>query len=92
MRDSIVRIRDGVLLQHLPDGESVLLDMATEQYYGLNRTGTRMLELLSETGSITHTHQAMLEQFDAPEDDLMTDLRNLVDDLKNAGLIEVEDE
>ena len=46
-----VTIPDGVLVQEL-QGESVLLNVNTENYYGLDEVGTRIWAVLSEAPSI----------------------------------------
>ncbi len=39
-------VPDDVLIQALPSGEVVLLNLVTEAYYGLDEIGARMFEIL----------------------------------------------
>lgn len=73
------------------DAETVLLNLKTGQYHGLNRTGGRMLELLEETAGDVREAVGRLaaeygEQPDAIEDGLATFCAGLVE----RGLIEVD--
>ena len=89
MTGSIVVAKD-VLVQEL-DGEAVILDLNTQHYYGLNAAGTRMWNLLLETGSITDTCKALHSEYDAPVDQLERDVRMLVEELTRRGLLVVPD-
>lgn len=75
-----------VLFQIL-DGEAVLLDMASEQYFGLDRVGTRIWHLLGEHDRLAPIHAALCEEYDAPPERIAQDLQALVDRLATAGLV-----
>ena len=49
--ESKLRIPTDVVMQDIA-GESVLLDLKTERYYGLNEVGTTMLTALRDDGSV----------------------------------------
>ena len=78
--DSKLEIPDTTLFQEL-DGECVLLNLANESYYGLNETGTRMWDALSQSESISKALSVLMEEYDVDEKTLSTDLNQLVDDL-----------
>ena len=61
-------VAPGVLGSKL-EGQSVLLDLAAEGYFGVNRTGTRVSQALTASGSIQVAYQALPEEYavDGPE-------------------------
>ena len=79
-------ISPDVLFREL-EGESVLLDLATEQYYVLDDVGTRMWQLLAQHGEIDAVVRQLMDEYDAPEDRLRGDVDSLVADLVEAGLV-----
>ena len=84
-----VSISQEVLTQEI-GGESVLLDLESEQYFGLNRVGTRIWQLLSEGMQLEDLVQQLLTEFDAPEDKLRSDIKSLMVDLLDSGLIKTD--
>lgn len=81
-----VRISSEVLAQEV-DKETVLLDMKSESYFGLDEVGTRIWQLLKETGNLQTVFDTMLEEYDADEKQLKKDLLDHVTQLVDAGLI-----
>lgn len=71
-------------------GEAVLLDLAGERYFGLNKVGTRIWQLLAETPSLDEVQGRLCAEFDAPPERIQQDLLALVEQLQAAGLITVE--
>ena len=78
-----------VLVNTLPDGEVVLLHMASEVYFGLDSVGARMWEALADTGDIEATASRLAGEFEVEESRLLSDLRQLVAELTEAGLLEI---
>lgn len=89
-RQGQVTVPEEVLMQRLPDDESVFLNLATEQYYGLDPTGTAMWVALTETGSVEAALDRLLEEFDVDREVLSRDLDALVERLVGRGLIEFQ--
>ena len=87
--DGRIRPHPDVLVQTLPDGEAVLLHMGSEVYFGLDPIGARMWETLADTGDIETTASRLLSEFEVEESRLLSDLRQLVAELTEAGLLEV---
>ena len=77
-----------VLVRHL-DGESVLLNLETEQYFGLDTAGTRMWELLTSSPSIDAAYARLLEEFDVEPELLRTHLTELLSHLQEHGLLNI---
>ena len=86
--DSKVRIPDDVLVSQL-DGESVLLKLKSECYFGLDEIGTRIWDLLLSSDSIEHACETVLSEFDIDPAQFRADLTELLDSLVQQGLIEV---
>ncbi len=86
--DSKVRIPDDVLVSQL-DGESVLLKLKSESYFGLDNIGTRIWELLISSDSIQRAYDVILSEFDVDPAQFRRDLAELLDSLLQQGLLEV---
>ena len=83
-----VQICDSVLFQTVRD-ESVLLEMETQRYYGLDDVGTRVWTLLREFGSVNDVASHLQLEFDADLESLRSDVYALVQKMASAGLVKV---
>ena len=70
-------------------GESVILNVESGRYFGLNPMGARMVAVLSASESIEAAHDALLREYDVDSGRLQRDLNNLIQQLLEHGLIEV---
>ena len=77
-----------VLVRFL-DRESVLLNLETEQYFGLDETGTRMWQLIMASPTIDAAYRELLAEFDVEPETLKTNLTELLGRLVENGLIQV---
>lgn len=77
-----------VLIQEL-QGESVLLNLRTGRYFGLDSVGTRMWMALTTAESLQAACDSLLDEYDVEQERLQQDLRNLVEKLVERGLVEV---
>lgn len=68
-------------------GESVLLDLRSQKYFGLNEVGTRAWQLLQETGDAAAVHARLAQEYDVAADELERDLDDLFGRLLAAGLV-----
>jgi hypothetical protein len=84
-----VKVPPHVLVRIL-NRESVLLNLHTERYFGLDETGTRMWQLLTEASSIDAAYQELLAEFDVEAGLLQTHLSELLGRLVENGLLQVE--
>jgi hypothetical protein len=75
-----------VLCQAL-GGEAVLLDLKSEQYFGLDEVGARVWQLLGENDDLAEIEARLIAEYDAPPDAIARDLRELVEKLIEAGLV-----
>lgn len=78
------------VLVHNLDGEAVLLDLASENYFGLNPVGTRIWELLDAGLRLQNVFDVLAQEYDVDPKQLQTDLLALVDELAQAGLVHLD--
>ena len=81
-------ISDEVLSQEV-NGETVLLDLDGESYFGLNEVGTRIWQLLQARTTVAATLDTLAEEYDVSREQLENDVENLLDKLTGAGLIKL---
>jgi hypothetical protein len=77
-----------VLVRFL-DKESVLLNIETERYFGLDETGTRMWQLVTAAPKIEMAYQQLLEEYDVQPELLRENLTDLLARLVENGLLQV---
>ena len=73
------------------NGETVILDLKSESYFGLDEVGTRIWQLLQEHGDVQKTFDVMLDEFDVEEDQLKNDMGALLDEMLEKGLLHIEE-
>ncbi len=78
-----------VLVRFL-DRESVLLNLETERYFGLDETGTRMWQLVTTTPNIDTAYQELLAEFDVEPEMLRSNFKDLLSRLVQNGLLQVQ--
>ena len=87
--DQQISISPHVLFQEI-SGEAVLLDLASENYFGLDTVGTRVWQLLNEGSSVSDIVETLLGEYEVERETLEADVANLLDELKVAGLVRSE--
>ena len=87
--DSTVRIPPNVVYRTFAR-ETVVVNLETGMYHGLNRVGGRMLEILEQTSSIRAAAQKLAAEFDQPLASVETDLCAFCSDLLERRLIELQ--
>lgn len=85
----VAKVPSSTLYREL-QGESVLLQLDTGEYFGLDEVGTRVWQLIVEKGDLDAVEAAMRQEFDVDGAVLADDLRRLVDELAAKRLIELE--
>ena len=81
-----VRVPDDVLISNLQQ-ESVILNLDSERYYGLDDVGTRFLSVLTNSESIEAAYEKLAGEYDVDNQVLRQDLLTLVEDLVNQGIL-----
>ena len=71
-------------------GETVLLDLQSEHYFGLDEVGTRIWQLIKETDDLQTIYQTLLAEYAVPEERLQQDLDTLLAEISGLGLVSLE--
>ena len=69
----------------------VLLDMDSENYFGLDEVGTAIWQAMQEKESLKEVFEVLLGQYEVEEDVLKKDLVTFVEKLVESGLVKVEE-
>lgn len=70
------------------ENESVILNLNTESYHGLDDVGTSMWTALTKSASIQEALEALLSEYDAEPAQLRQDLDDFLDKLHQRGMVE----
>ena len=70
-------------------GETVLLSMTTAHYYGLAGVGARIWSLVSEPVTVASICDTIAQEYDAPAQQIETDVVKFLEALADHRLIEV---
>ncbi len=70
--------------------ETVVLNLETGLYHGINPTGGRMLEALAELGLVKDAAQALSVEFEVPLPELQQDLSEFCTGLASRGLLVIQ--
>ena len=90
--DARIRIPDHVVFRSF-ETETLLLNLNTGQYHGVNRTGGRLLQLLEETGgSVRGAVARLAEETDVSVQEISSDMAEFCAALAERGLIEIDDD
>jgi hypothetical protein len=79
-------VPDDVLISNLQE-ESVILNLDSERYYGLDDVGTRFLSVLNTAASIEAAYEMLRGEYDVDAQNLRQDLLELVEDLVGQGIL-----
>ena len=81
-----VSIPEEVMTRRVGD-ETVILDLATGTYFGLDRVGADMWQLMGEGRTLAEVCDAMLARYEATRADLERDVLELAEKLRAQGLV-----
>jgi hypothetical protein len=81
-----VTIPTQVMARQVSD-ETVILDLASGNYYGLDPVGSRFWQLLCEGKSPAEARDFLLAEYDVSRDQLDVDIERLIRELHAKGLI-----
>ena len=70
-------------------GETVILDLASEEYFSLDEVGTRVWQLMQDPVSLESLKAQLLSEFEVEEATLESDLVDLIETLVSEGLATV---
>lgn len=83
-----VRIPPHVVHRHFP-AQTVVLNLQTGRYHGLNPTAGRMLDALGEAQTVAAAARTVAEHYRQPRADVERDLCELCAELLARGLVEL---
>ena len=71
-------------------GETVLLDLESENYFGLDEVGTRIWQLIKEKDDLQAIYNTLLDEYEVEESRLQADLEALLGEISKLGLVSLE--
>jgi hypothetical protein len=91
MADTIraVRVTPNTLSREV-QGETVLLQLDSGEYFGLDEIGTRIWQLIVETGDLGDVHATLLREYDVEANVLTADFERLISELATRKLIDLQ--
>jgi hypothetical protein len=81
-----VAVHPSVICREL-SGETVLLNLESGVYYGLDGVGTRVWQLLQQDRTIADVCDVMVEEYDVEQDVVREDVSRLVGELHERGIV-----
>ncbi|WP_028580041.1 PqqD family peptide modification chaperone [Desulfogranum japonicum] len=84
---STFSVAPDVIYQEL-DGEMVLLDTKSGEYFGIDEIGSRIWALIEQGQTTKGIQSALLEEYDVDEETCSRHVGAFVNELQKAGLIE----
>jgi len=88
--DQKVTFAETVFAQEV-DGEMVLLDMESENYFGLDEVGTSIWQAMQDKETLKEVFEVLLEQYEVESEVLENDLSSFIGKLVESGLVKVEE-
>lgn len=87
--DAVVRVPEHVVYRDFTS-ETVILNLNTGKYHGVNPTGGHMLDVLREVGQVREAAARLAGEYGVPVGDLERDLTDFCARLAERELIEVQ--
>jgi hypothetical protein len=87
--DMRVTVDPDVMIRNVGN-ESVILDLKTERYLGLDEVGTRMWTVIVGSSSIQSAYEALVDEYDVEPQRLRADVQDLIKRLAEERLITLE--
>jgi Coenzyme PQQ synthesis protein D (PqqD) len=90
MLDASAKVPQHVVFRSFPS-ETVVLNLQTGKYHGLNPTAGHMLDVLAKGGSVGDSAALVAEEYEQPLADTERDICDLCRALAERGLVELEE-
>ena len=78
------------VMARLVGDETVILDLASGTYYGLDPVGARIWQLMAEGKVLADVCEILLDEFDVSRETLERDVLHLTQELSAKGLVKIE--
>lgn len=82
-----MKLKQGIIAREI-QGETVLLNMETGDYFSLNPVGNEIYKCISQGMDITGISEYIVATYDIDSKTAENDVISLVNDLKSNGIIE----
>jgi len=82
-----VKVPQSVVFRSFPT-ETVVLNLQTGKYHGLNPSAGKMLQALTEAASVREAAAAVAAEYEAPAATIEVDICDLCQNLLDRGLVE----
>lgn len=80
------KIADGIVISEI-NNESVMLNLATGNYFQVNELGSLIISALSEYSTINDLNKKIIKDFDVTTDKCKEDLLAFIKDLESKKLL-----
>jgi hypothetical protein len=70
-------------------GETVILGLTAGRYYGVDSVGARIWQLIQAPALVADVHRTLVSEYDVDPERCRTDLLRLLQQMADAGLVEV---
>lgn len=87
--DARPRLPAHVVYRAFPN-ETVMMNLETGQYHGLNTTGGRMLKALESADTVRAAAAEIAAEYERPTEEIEADLTQFCADLQQRGLIDMD--
>ncbi len=77
-----------VMLREMPDGEAILLNVATEKYFSPNKIGASIFSALINSNNCDEALNTLKTKYEVDQTELKRDMDELIENLINNGLLE----
>lgn len=89
-KDSVIRSADHLTTAHL-DGEAIVLDASSGQYFGVNELGARILTLIEKPVSFEAICDTLSREYAVERSRLEQDIVAFLSDLREKKLVSLDD-
>lgn len=86
---TVLRVADSIL-KRTAGTETVLLDLDSEEFFGLDGVGARAFELFEQPRRLDEVVDVLLTEYDVDQQTLTTDVTDLVSDLVSRNLLVID--
>src|SRR5688500_2479161 len=86
---TVLRVAESVL-KRTAGTETVLLDLDSEEFFGLDGVGARVFELLEGPRRLDDVVDALLTEYEVDRDTLTADVSDLVSELVTRNLLVID--